>query len=142
MKDRLRQNERTIERSLRQLAKREYDTVLSGYVQFMQAAMNHLIEEHSASEHHVNEDNTLAWAIVHDGNVVMIYGHKGGEQVRWTTAPGYLLRIIPTLPNTGWIGILLSATKGWYNVEREMGYLTDTLSWAKDSFTKYFKPVK
>ena len=137
----VRRNERTIVRSLRRLMQSEHDTILAGYNKFMQAAMDHLIGVHAATEHHVHEDNTLAWAIIHNGEVVMVYGHKGGESVRWKTAPEYILRLVPSLPKEGWIGILLSGVKGWYNVEREMGYLTDTASWARDSFTKYFKPI-
>ena len=108
---------------------------------FMEAALEHLVEVHDPNEHHVNEDRTLACGIVHDGVVVKIWGHDGPQTVKWKKATERLLNIVPTLPKKGWVGVLLSGMKGWYNVEKEMGYLTDTATWSKGSFTRYFKPV-
>ena len=133
-------NDKVIDRSIERLRKSQYDTILYGYTNFMKGALEHLIEVHDSSDHHVNEDSTLACGIFYNGSVVMIWGHRGFEQVRWRKAPVRLLEIASTLPQKGWVGVLLSGMKGWYNVEKEMGHLHDTISWSKGNFAKYFKP--
>ena len=142
-KDRyLRRNDRTIDRSIRDLIKRKEKTISVGYERFMQSALDHLIEVHNSTDHHVNEDSTVACGIIHDGAIVKIWGHNGGEQVKWKKATVRLQNLVPELPREGWVGVLLSGMKGWYNVDKEMGHLTDTASWSRDNFTKYFKPIK
>lgn len=131
-----------IDSSIRNLIKRKERIISDGYVAFMQAALDHLVEVHTSTDHHVNEDSTIACGIIHNGNVLRIWGHDGSEQVKWEKATARLLKIVPELPREGWVGVLLSGMKGWYNVEKEMGHLTDTASWSKDNFTKYFKPIK
>lgn len=136
-----RRNERTIDRSIDKFIKREVKIVSAGYLNFMQAALDYLIEVHAASDHHVNEDSTLACGIIHDGKVVKIWGHRGAEQVKWKKATERLRNIVPGLPQEGWVGVLLSGMKGWYNVDKEMGHLKETASWSRDNFTKYFKSI-
>lgn len=137
----VRRNDRTIDRSIQKFTERTEKTISSGYLRFMEASLSHLIEVHETSDHHVNEDSTLACGIFHDGEIIKIWGHKGGQQVKWKKATERLLAISSLLPQEGWVGVLLSGMKGWYNVDKEMGHLQDTASWSKDNFAKYFKPL-
>lgn len=135
-------NDRTIDKSIGRFIKAQFDESLKGYESFLQGALDHLIKVHESSDHHVNEDSTLACGIIYNGSVLRIWGHNGSEQVKWKKATERLLAIVPQLPQKGWVGVLLSGMKGWYNVDKEMGHLTDTASWAGDNFTKYFRPVR
>jgi hypothetical protein len=135
-----RNNDRVIDNAIRKLMERKDKIVEAGFLAFMQSAMDYLVDVHNSSDHHVNEDSTLACGVIHNGSVVRIWGHKGTEQVKWKKATVRLQAIVPELPQEGWVGVLLSGMKGWYNVEKEMQHLTDTVSWSKDNFAKYFKP--
>jgi len=133
-------NDAVIDKSIQKFIERRDKIVEKGFMAFMQSAMDYLVSVHNASDHHVNEDSTLACGVVHDGQVVKIWGHDGTEQVRWKKATWRLQNIVPELPQKGWVGVLLSGMKGWYAVEKEMGHLHDTISWSKGNFAKYFKP--
>jgi len=138
----LRRNERIIRKSINRLMRDEEKIISKGYKDFMQAALDYLVEVHASTDHHVNEDSTLACGIIRDGKVVKIWGHDGGEQVKWQKATVRLMNIVPTLPQEGWVGVLLSGMKGWYNVDKEQGHLQETATWSKSNFTKFFKPIK
>lgn len=138
----LRRNERTINRTIDALIKQQEKIIKSGYEEFMQSALDYLIEVHNASDHHVNENDTLACGIIHDGKMIKVWGHGGPETVPWKKATEIIRNLVPTLPDEGWVGILLSGMTGWYNVDKEMGHLGETLVWAQDSFEKFFKPIK
>ena len=135
-----RNNDRVIDNAIRKLMERKDKIVEAGFLAFMQSAMDYLVDVHNSSDHHVNEDSTLACGVIHNGSVVKIWGHKGTEQVKWKKATWRLQNIVPELPQKGWVGVLLSGMKGWYAVEKEMNHLTDTVSWSKENFAKYFKP--
>lgn len=134
-------NDRAIEKAVAKLVERKEKVVEAGFLAFMQSAMDYLVSVHNSTDHHVNEDSTLACGVFHDGQTIKIWGHSGTEQTAWKKATWRLQNIVPELPQKGWVGVLLSGMKGWYNVDKEMGHLTDAASWSRDSFTKYFKPL-
>lgn len=137
-----RRNESKIRRSFDLLLRREYNVVYQGYCDYLQSALEYLAGTHDAEDHHVNEDDTMAWGLIHDREILRAEGYKGGEAVELNDAKDMLLDVVRSLPQKGWVGVIIAGMRGWYNVQKEIGYLNRTAEWARDNFIKNFKPIK
>ena len=113
-----------------------------GMKRLAQAGLEFLIrahDEHDLFMNHPNEDNTMAWAVGHNGSVVASGSHNGGED----DLPGSALQAAESIiSNTsGWVAIILSDMEGWYSVGLEEDFLFTASFDIADTFHTYFKKI-
>lgn len=135
-------NAETIKRAFDRLRSVEYRVVHEGMIRVARAGLDYLVESHVFSgdfTHHVEETNTLAWAVAYKGSVVSSGSHSGGDN----DIPGRAKEIAEAIAKehpTGWIAIVLSEMEGYYNVQQEVDFLNDTILFTKDNFFEHFRP--
>lgn len=136
-------NESVIKRAFARLSASEQDVALRGMVSLAQAGMAFLVEAHDnrrAGLSHTEEEDTMAYAVARDGQIVESGFYKGGDG---TEIPGDAMSTAERLVSgsTGWVAIILSDMEGWYRVDWEMDFLHYSADHIKSNFNKFFKPV-
>ena len=107
------------------------------------AGMSFLVEAHDSHREgmlHTEEDNTLAYAVAHDGTIIESGSFKGnGDDM-----PGDAMNKAKSLLSgtSGWVAIILSEMEGWYRVDWEQDFLHYSAEQVRQNFRKFFKPVK
>ena len=136
------QNDSVIKRAFEKFKSREYRIIEEGMIRLARMGLEYLIEEHNnfdMFEHHVLEENTLGWAVAYDGKLITSGCHHGSD----TDLPGdarAVAEAVATAHSEGWVAIILSDMKGYYNESREMDFLIDTEFNIASEFSNYFKP--
>lgn len=76
--------------------------------------------------HHVDEKNTLAYALAHNGTIIENGYHHGGED----DLPGQAMEIAQSIVSgaKGWVAVVVSEMQGWYNYADEEDMLHSTAS--------------
>lgn len=134
------QNKAAIQRGLDRLRNREDEIVRNGMYGLLNAALEYLHQAHEGWMHHENEDDTLGWALVRDGQILEIASQSKGELTPRGDAIGRLEAIASG--TKGWTGIVLSdMDNSWYRVDWEMNFLHVTADEVRDNFSKFFKPT-
>lgn len=136
------QNKRTIEQAFSRFRKEEEDIVREGMERVAKAGIAFLVEAHKQFREglsHPHEDDTMAYAVAHDGIIVVSNSYFGGGD----EIPGDARSKAEGLLSgtKGWTAIILSDMEGWYRIDWEMGFLHSSAEDIRDNFTKYFKKV-
>ena len=120
------------------------DTIIeNGICDVARAGLTFLVEAHDAYREnmsHTVEEDTLAYAVAHNGTVIRSgYYNGGGEDI-----PGDAMNKAKSLLSgtSGWVAIILSEMEGWYRVDWEQDFLQYSADTIRQNFRKYFKPVK
>ena len=118
------QNRNTITKSFQRLRKSEDAISREGMVRVVKAGM----------------ENTLAYAIAHDGVVVESGRHNG---IGSDDMPGEAQSKAASLLSgtTGWTAVILSEMEGWYRVDWEMNFLHSSADEIRNKFHTYFHKV-
>ena len=135
-----------IQRGFDRLRKAEYERCKQGMINLAQAGLLYLVDAHEMyniqeSHHHLNEDNTLAWAVAYNGTIVASGDLEGalGHGDSFDDIPGEARqRAEAAIKGTsGWVAIIFSSMEGWYNEEWERFYL----EYSKDSLAADFDRI-
>lgn len=123
--------------------------VKSGMVAAAVAGLEYLVEAHQIMEYsqgidghpefHIHEQNTMAYAVSYNGNVVTAASYQGdGNGV-----PGVAIEQASAIVSgtTGWVAIIYSEMDGWYKLEKEQDYQRYSRMQIIQHFHDYFKPV-
>ena len=136
-------NRSVIEKAFARLQRSEEDVIRNGMYGLLNAGLHYLEEAHGllhGGEKHKEENNTLGWALVHDGNILEVASHSGEE---WTPY-GYALHKLEDIAaqTKGWVGIILSdMANDWYRVDYEFDYLAYSADRVQEHFNDYFKRI-
>ena len=136
------ENAATISKAFKRFARNEDATIREGMYNAARAGMDYLIEAHNAFKpglQHTKENDTLAYAVAHDGTVQMMGFHSGGEGKTGWARNAAASALSGT---TGWVAIVLSEMHGWYKVSYEVNFLSYSAAEIKSNFSKFFKRVR
>ena len=137
-------NSLVISRAFARFQKSEEDIVKNAMYGILNAGLHYLEEAHGLlheGERHKGENDTLGWALVHDGQILETVSHSGAE---WTPYGDALHRLedIARQFNKGWVGIVLSdMANNWYRVDYEYDYLAYSVDRIEEPFHDFFKPI-
>ena len=137
-------NRAVIDRAFAKFRKREEDIIKNAMYGILNAGLHYLEEVHGLlheGERHKEENDTLGWALVHDGQILETVSHSGAE---WTPYGDALHRLedIARQFNKGWVGIVLSdMANNWYRVDYEYDYLAYSVDMVEEHFHDFFKPI-
>lgn len=137
-------NSAVIDKAFARLCKSEETVALNGMHGLLLAGLGYLEEAHGlihGGERHTEENDTLGYALVHDGNILEVVSHSGKE---WTPNGNAIQRLeqVASRSRKGWVGIILSdMTNDWYRVDYEMDYLAYSADNIREHFHDFFKPI-
>lgn len=139
----LQQNRSAIRRGFNRLRKDENTIIKKGMVEIAKAGLEYLVDahnQHSANMLHPHEENTMAYAIAHDGTIVKAASYKGKGV---DDLPGDAMNMATGLLSgtSGWVAVILSEMEGWYRVDYENGFLQYSADQVRTNFHRFFKPV-
>ena len=138
------QNRAAIKRGFAWLKSVQDKVVRDGMYGLLNAGLSYLEDAHGTihgGQAHVEESDTLGWALVHDGQITEVVSHSGEEFTPHGDALGRLQQIARESP-AGWVGIIMSdMANNWYRVDYEMDYLHYTQDEIRDHFKDFFKPI-
>lgn len=136
-------NRSVIEKAFARLRKSEEEIIRNGMYGLLNAGLDYLHEAHGQihpGERHEHENDTLGWALVHDGNIIEVVSQAKGEFTPYGDALGRLEEI--ARETKGWVGIVLSdMANNWYRVDWEYDYLSYSADMVKSRFNNFFKPI-
>ena len=136
-------NKGVITKAFARLKRSEEDVVFQGMVKLAEAGMAFLVQAHDSFRdglHHPEEDDTMAYAVSHDGVIIGSGSFNGGGDDIPGDALGKARRILDG--TTGWRAVILSEMEGWYRVDWEMDFLHVSAEEVKENFHKFFKRVR
>lgn len=137
------QNKNTIARAFLRFRKEEESIIREGMARVAKAGMDYLVQAHEQFQsglHHPDEDDTMAYAVAHDGVVVESGAYNGGGGDIPGDAKNKAIELLSG--SKGWTAIIISDMEGWYRVDWEMGFLQSSADEIMEKFTRYFKPVR
>lgn len=136
------QNRATITKAFARFQKDVNDVIKAGMVNIAQAGLLFLVDAHEMfhigdEHHHLNEDNTLAWAVAHDGMIVESGDlHGGGSDMPGNASVEAANLLHGT---SGWVAVIYSDMKGWYRADWEEEYLNYSRDMVAADFDSIFK---
>ena len=136
-------NQKVIQKSLTRLRTSEQKTAENAMRKIVMVGLEYLIDAHNMHDmfmSHTQENDTLGYALAHDGMIVMSGQHNGGNE----DLPGNAKeKAINLLSGTqGWVAVILSDMQGWYRVDYETDFLLYSAEQVRQDFNRFFKPVK
>lgn len=142
-------NDDVIKRAFRTLVGSRDAAIEAGMRSLMQNAMLYAIGIHDNTHYgHRITANSYGWLLMHNGSTVDIVVNEGrhGEG----RARDDLMEVSREAKQTGWVGILLASMEAetdrsgnvYFVVEYEQDILRETQESIKDSFNRYFKPLR
>jgi hypothetical protein len=138
------ENDRVIGKAFGRLRSDESSIVKNAMVKMAEEGMEFLLSAHAAAEHpaenHPKEDNSIGYAIAHNGVVIKSGNHNGGMDGVPREARQEAERLLSG--TVGWRGMVLSDMEGWYNFEWEEDFLAISADKVRANFSKYFKRVR
>lgn len=149
------QNERKITQSFNKFKADEFRIILQGVKDLAEFAMEMLEKHHRESEQvggdsaaHITEENTMAYAVAHDGQVLAA-GHNQGDGDAPTVSEAVgraeeYAREFSSMESgpTSWVIVLFSQMEGWYKWNMEMNFYYATKYDIQKHFNDFFKPIK
>lgn len=147
MSDYTQKNKDTIKRGFAALSASAERVMEEGLNRFLDLALQYLIDAHDmyfthgTATRHLSENDTLGYAVIHNGKIVNMVAQAGGE---WTPRGnvGAKLRTIATDSPKGWVGIVCSDLENdWYRVDWEFDFLLYSKNMTRESFDKCFRRV-
>ena len=138
------QNSRVIRKAFDRFRKEDEDIIRHGMLLVAKAGIDHLVEAHARKSedlNHPQEEDTMGYAVAHNGTIVASFGYNGGGT---DDMPGQAREEAERLlaGTTGWRAIILSDMEGWYNVDWEEGFLYISSEEIRNNFATYFKPIR
>ena len=138
-------NEKAILRGVNRLKANKEAMCEQGLYAMLMAGLDYLEEAHGLlhpGERHIGENDTLGWAIIHDGKIVEVVSQSKGAWTPRGDALGRLEQMASSL-RSGWCGIIMSdVANSWYRLDWENDYLNYSAMNVKDRFHTYFKSIK
>lgn len=136
------QNTAAIKRGFEWLRKYSDEVIRNGMINIARAGLLFLVDAHEmfniGEDHsHLSEDNTLAWAVAHDGSIVESGDLQGGGSDMPGNARTEAEGIISQ--TTGWVAVIYSDMKGWYRADWEEEYLNYSREMVAADFHSIFK---
>lgn len=134
-------NKQAILRGFTRLRTVEEQTALNGMRKVGETGLDLVVQyhrEHDSDMIHLNEDDTLAYAVAHDGKVVASGNHSGGD----FDMPGEATEEAKDLlaSTKGYAAIVLSdMAQPWYNATYELDFLTRARGEIETSINEFFK---
>lgn len=135
-------NESVINQAFKRLTICEMNVIREGMIRLAKAGLAYLVEMHNMHElfmSHTTEKDTMAWAVGYNGLVIASGFYDGGDDDMPGTADATAASIIEG--TTGWVAVILSEMEGYYRVDYEEDFLTDTSFNTASEFQTYFKKV-
>lgn len=141
----LRQKNRSvISKAFSEFEKFEEKYIREGMVRLAKAGLDYLVEVHKAHAmfmYHPDEDNTMAYAVAHNGSIIASDAHNGGDSDDMPgTAQATAERLLSD--TSGWVVLILSEMEGYYRFDLEEDFFFDVSFNAQSEFYSYFKPVR
>lgn len=138
-------NRMAIKRGFSKFRKGAEEVIRGGMINIAEAGMLFLVDAHEmfniSDEHnHINEDDTLAWAVSHDGIIVASGNYMGGGDDLPGSARQEAINLLHG--TTGWVAIIYSDMQGWYRADWEEDYLNYSRENISASFNDIFKRVQ
>lgn len=137
-------NTAAINRGFKKLTEAKEKIVERGMTRLLDAALDYLHEAHENFRkdlRHEHEENTLGWALFHDGGLRMAVSQQKGELTPRGDALARLQALSSEHPK-GWVGVVLSdMANEWYKVEWEEDFLRFSAENTKAVFLECFKPL-
>ena len=132
-------NSATIRKAFNRFVENKDKIIETGLVQLAKSALDFLVSDHDYGMAHTLEDNTLAYAVAHDGWIIASGYHEGGDGIM-----GRAREMAEDLASEveGWCAIILSEMEGYYRVDYENDMLNDTIIDTRDKFNTYFKKIR
>lgn len=136
-------NRSVIERAFFRFRNSEEEIIRNGMYGLLNAGLEYLHEAHGQihpGERHEHENDTLGWALVHDGQILEVVSQANGEFTPYGDALARLEEI--ARGTRGFVGIVLSdMANNWYRVDWEYDYLAYSADMVKSHFNDFFKPI-
>ena len=139
-------NRTVIEAAFAKFRATEFAIIRQGMINIAQAGLLYLVDAHEIfnlqdSHNHLNEDNTLAWAVAYNGQTVDCGDLQGSTDDE--SYPGDASAEARALlkETTGWVAVIYSSMEGWYRFDWEEMYLRYTRDMIYADFDRIFKRV-
>lgn len=137
-------NTAAIKRGFRNLTTNKDKIIERGMIRLLDAALDYLHEAHDMFRErmrHEQEENTLGWALFHNGEMRMAVSQQKGELTPRGDALSRLRALSSEHP-AGWVGVVLSdMANEWYRVDWEEKFLHFSAENTKAIFKECFKPL-
>jgi hypothetical protein len=137
-------NKATIKRAFSRFRSISEDAIRNGMVNIARTGLLFLVDAHEMFNiqelhNHLNEDNTLAWAVAHNGSIIESGDLLGGG----SDMPGNAELEARNLlgGTTGWVAVIYSDMKGWYRADWEEEYLNYSRDMIASDFYSIFTQV-
>lgn len=133
-------NRMAILRGFDRLRAAENQTAFDGIRKIGENALDLVVQfhrEYDGSMIHINEDNTLAYAVAYDGATIESRGYLGGDY----DMPGEASQEAEDILSStkGYAAIVLSdMTQDWYNATLELDFLTRARDQIESNINNYF----
>lgn len=136
-------NRTTIKNAFTGFSARKENFITVRFAELMKYGMEKVLEAHDefgiVHHHNIDERNTLAWMIFHNGVKV-----AGDGQDEGSTEGTAIWRIESLGSSTkGWVGFVMSEmTFNWYRVDWEEDFLNYSIEEIRLNYRKIFKPIR
>ncbi len=140
------ENTKAIYRGFAKLARAKDGIIENGLYSLMESALDFLLEAHDVlhdgrAQNHPSENDTLGYAIIHNGRIVETVAQSRGV---WTPRGDVLTRLqkLASSVTASWAGIVCSdMANHWYRVDWEEDFLMYSADMTADVFKQLFVPV-
>lgn len=143
-------NKKAIERGFSSFLKRTQDRIRIGMRNIAQAGLLFLVDAHELfniqdGHNHLNEDDTLAWAVAYNGSIVDAGDLEGmtdlpaDDDERYGVISATEEAKKALRGSSGWVGIIYSSMMGWYRWDWETDYLNYSAQMLASDFERIFK---
>lgn len=135
-------NNKVIQNAFSRFLKNEESVTREGMCVLAKAGLDYLIDAHDFHAQlmmHTTENDTMGYAVAHNGTIVASGSHNGGD----FDLPGSAKEEAEALlsSTTGWVAIILSDMEGWYRVDYEEDFLFYAADEIRENFHTFFKPI-
>ena len=138
-------NKATIDKAFNRFINREEAIITDGMYGLLNAGLEYLHEAHDMHRpgmYHETENDTIGWALIHNGKILEVVSQSKGEWTPHGDAVGRLQAIAAEVPLGAWVGIILSdMANNWYRVDYEMDFLGYSADEVREHFHEFFKPI-
>ena len=152
-------NKQTIERAFKTFSLQADSYIERGMRDIAVAGLEYLVEAHEMYEYgsgavdengntdrgfefHIHEENTMAYAVAHNGKVISAGKYNGRGNDGDITGIAMEQASAIASASIGWVAIIYSEMDGWYKMEKEQDYQRYSRQQIIAHFHDYFKPVK
>ncbi|MGM9736959.1 MAG: hypothetical protein ACI3ZT_00935 [Candidatus Cryptobacteroides sp.] len=136
------ENDKRLRQGFARLLVEKDKTIEITMYHILDKALDALHEAHGSDMKHEQENDTLGWCLVHNGQIVEAVSQAKGKWTPKGRALNRLQEIVGEGPRQGWYGVVLSdMANNWYRVDYEIRFLHASVSSVIENFHKYFHKV-